>query len=168
LYKGNGIRHPITETYFDHINFDFSVPFAPQIGELYSFAGFSGYTSWLDGGNWYDATGKENILFPEWIEEETPRIQGFLGEYFIQNFANTFLLANPGMGFIIDNTTLGTTFDLETLNYALPGLYKHYGYVDKECIANVTVNSVTDFVVYPEEGLVGIVADADCSLYVKG
>jgi hypothetical protein len=32
----------------------------------------------------------------------------------------------------------------------------------------VTVLSVTDFVVYPEEGLVGVVADADCSVYVKG
>jgi len=54
------------------------------------------------------------------------------------------------MGFIVDNTTLDTAFDLETLNYVLPGLLKHYGYVNKECIANVTVNSVSDFVVHPE------------------
>jgi hypothetical protein len=91
-----------------------------------------------------------------------------LGEYFIQNFANTFIEANPGLGFIIDNTTLGSPFDLETLNYALPGLLKHYGYVNKECIANVTVVSVTDFVVYPEQGVVGLQADADCTVYVKG
>jgi len=98
----------------------------------------------------YDATGHENIPFPLWIEESTPRVQGFLGDYFMQQFANTFLLANPGMGFIVDNTTLDTAFDLETLNYVLPGLLKHYGYVNKECIANVTVNSVSDFVVHPE------------------
>ena len=91
-----------------------------------------------------------------------------MGEYFIQNFANTFIEANPGLGFIIDNTTLGSPFDLETLNYARPGLLKHYGNVNKECIANVTVVSVTDFVVYPEQGVVGVKADADCTLYVKG
>lgn len=30
--KGNGIRHPIMEYMFDHITFDFSVPYPPQIG----------------------------------------------------------------------------------------------------------------------------------------
>jgi hypothetical protein len=45
----------------------------------------------MDAGNPYDPTGKENFLFPTWIEEATPRVQGFLGDYFVQNFANTFI-----------------------------------------------------------------------------
>lgn len=86
--KNYGIRHPITEEYFNYIDFDFSVPFAPQIGELYSYAGFDGYTSFRGVTFPYDATGHENIPFPLWIEESTPRVQGFLGDYFMQQFAN--------------------------------------------------------------------------------
>lgn len=32
IQKYYGIRRPIMEIYFDHIAFDFSVPYAPQIG----------------------------------------------------------------------------------------------------------------------------------------
>jgi hypothetical protein len=59
---------------FDHIAFDFSVPYPPQVGELYSYAGFSGYTSFFDTGKPYDPTGFERNQFPTWIEEETPRV----------------------------------------------------------------------------------------------
>jgi|LauGreDrversion4_2_1035121.scaffolds.fasta_scaffold372323_1 hypothetical protein len=58
------------------------------------------------------------------------------------------------MGFIVDSTTTGSTFDIYTLNYAIPGLLRHYGFVNKEALMNVTVIGMTDFKVHPEQQVV--------------
>ena len=38
----------------------------------------------------------------------------------------------PNYGFTIDQSMLNSPFDMVTLNYVLPGLLEHYGFVNKQ------------------------------------
>lgn len=60
----------------------------------------------------------------------------------------------------------GSSFDTETLNYLLPGLFKHYGSINKDLLLKVEFLSVDELSIFENEQVVRAFVNVRAELFV--
>lgn len=76
--------------------------------------------------------------------------------------------SQPLLRIHIGYDTVPIPFDIATINYVLPGLYEHYGWVNKNMSLNAYFNEVHVSNYYPENREIGITGSLDFQLVVNG
>jgi hypothetical protein len=62
----------------------------------------------------------------------------------------------------------GDSFDTQTLNYLLPGLYKHYGSINKPLLLKVEFMSVDEITIFENEQVIRAFVNVRTELFVIG
>lgn len=166
----DGYIEPIPIDVFTKIFADISVPGPAQCLPDYLQLGVKGMFFYSETTGDKDPTleKQEKVVLPYHDSSEPQQFQAFLGAYAIEGFFRGLLESNPGLGFYVDNSVTGGSFDTLTLNYILPGLYKHYGSINKLMKLNVEFLTVDRLTIYEDQEVVKAFANVRAELFVVG
>ena len=167
--KHQGIRHWTANkgSNLYPLEIDFSIPYNWRVTEERIMIYYNGET--YVPGRRIDLPEQMPAL-PEWnvTMGETYPIQAFAGDLLINSLCASIIELYPNFGFNINSTVLNNPFDMVTLNFVLPGLLEHYGFVNKEMNIFCQLRSIQTQKYLQSKRQIMAHGELVCDLYVVG
>jgi hypothetical protein len=168
ILKRQGQRLPFVRSKtLNYIAFDFTVPYNWTITEDYIYLQWNGapYDNLTAGA---DIQGVQETALP-WVNPGCNKtIQATLGTYGLNNFVYALLESQPDIYINVGYDTLPIPFDIQTINYVLPGISEYYGWVNKNMSMHLYFEEITVQEYFPEHRNIGIRGSANIELLVVG
>lgn len=115
-----------------------------------------------------DIQGVQDFPLPYINPNSNKTIQVFMGSYWLNNFVYALFTSMPDLVINVRPETLPIPFDLVTLNYVLPGMADHYGWVNRNMSMTCRITQLYINKYMPEINQVEIWGSMTVKLWLRG